>query len=59
MFTFSVPNFDSGKNVVIFEVDNSSSVRIDKKKKDILALFKGPTQRLDDTMITAEARIFY
>ena len=26
---FSVPNFDWGKNVVIFEVDKNSSVRID------------------------------
>ena len=30
---FSVPNFDCGKNVVIFGVDNSSSVHMYEKKK--------------------------
>ena len=30
---FSFPGFDWGKNVVIFGVDNSSSVHIDNKKK--------------------------
>ena len=34
----------------------SSSVHIDKKGKDILILGKRPTQRLDDTAITAEAQ---
>ena len=50
------PNFDWGKNFVIFGVDNSSSVHIDNKKKDILVLGKGPTQGLDDTKITPEAK---
>ena len=31
--TFSVAN-EFGKNVIIFEVDMSSSVRVDSKKKD-------------------------
>ena len=52
---FSVTNFDWSKNVVIFGVDNSSSVHIDNKKKDVLVLLKGPTQGLDETTITAEA----
>ena len=43
------------KNVVNFGVDNSSSVHIGNKKKFIFALGKDPTQRLDDTTITAEA----
>ena len=34
----------------------SSSVHIKNKKKDILILGEGPTQRLDDTMLTAEAQ---
>ena len=44
-----------GKSAVIFGVDNSSSVHIDNNKKDISVLGKGPTQRLDDPKITAEA----
>ena len=34
----------------------SSSVHVDNKGKDILILGKGPTQRLDDTTLTAEAK---
>ena len=34
----------------------SSSVHIDNKKKDILALDIGPTQGLNDTNLTAEAQ---
>ena len=55
---FSCSNFDWGKNVN-FGVDNNSSVHIDNKKKNVLVLSKGPTQRLDVTMITAEAIILY
>ena len=36
--------------------DISSSVHIDNKQKDILILGEGPTQRLDDTTLTAEAK---
>ena len=39
----AVPNFDWGKNIVIFGVDNSSLVHIDNKKIYILVLGKGPT----------------
>ena len=42
-----------GKNVIIFEVDVSSSVHVDNKAKDILLLGEGPTQGLDDTTLTA------
>ena len=34
----------------------SSSVHIDNKNKDILILGEGPTQGLDDTTLTAEAK---
>ena len=34
----------------------SSSVLIDNKNKDILVIGKGPTQRLDNTTLTTEAK---
>ena len=43
---FSHPSGGDGQNVLIFEVDISSSTKIDYKKKDILILGKGPTQGL-------------
>ena len=36
----------------------SSSVHVDNKKKYILILGEGPTQRLDGTTLTAEKKIF-
>ena len=45
-----------GKNVIIFGADMSSYVHIDNKNKDILILDEGPTQRLDDTRLTTEAK---
>ena len=39
---YSIGN-EIGRNVIIFEVDMSSSPHIDHKKKDILILGKGPT----------------
>ena len=50
--SYSIGN-DTGRNVIIFGVDMSSSPHIDNKKKDILVLGKGPTQRLEHTL-TAE-----
>lgn len=50
---FSYPNFDWDKTVIIFAVDNSSSVNTNNKKKIILVIGKGPTQGLDDTTIMA------
>ena len=49
---FSYPNFDWGKNVIIFGVDDSSSVYNDNKKKNFLVLAKGSTKGLDDTSTT-------
>ena len=43
-----------GKNVIIFGVDMSSSVYTDNRKKDILIIHRGPTQRLDNFTLTAE-----
>ena len=51
--SFSFPGGAFGQNVVIFVVDMNSSVHIDNRKKDILILGDGPTQRLDHTL-TAE-----
>ena len=47
--TFSIGN-ETGKNVIIFGVDMSSSSKIDNRKKDILILGKGPTQGLENTL---------
>ena len=38
----------TGKNVIIFGVDMSSSIHVDNKVKDILILGKGPTQGLGE-----------
>ena len=51
---FTATNLDSGKNVVIFGVENSSSVHINNKKS-------GPTQGLNDnttTRRTTEAKYY-
>ena len=48
--SFSFPGGEFGQNVLIFGVDMCSSVHIDKKKKDILVLGKGPTQGLEHTL---------
>ena len=53
---FSLLEGSMGKEIIIFGVDMSSSVHTDNKKKDILILGIGPTQELDDTMLTAEAQ---
>ena len=34
----------------------NSSVRVDNKRKDVLIPDEGPTQGLDDTILTAEAK---
>ena len=48
--TFSFPSNGLGRNVITFGVDMSSSTKIDNRKKDILILGKGPTQRLEHTL---------
>ena len=45
-----------GRNVITFGADMNSSVPVDKNNKDILILGEGPTQGLDDTTLTAEAK---
>ena len=47
--SFSISN-ETGKNVIIFWVDISSSSKIDNRKKYILILGKGPTQGLEHTL---------
>ena len=47
-----------GKNVVIFILDNSSSVHVDNKNKDITVLGEDPTQGLDNNTRAAEAKFF-
>ena len=54
--TISFPSGGFGKNVIVFGVDMSSSVRVDYKKKDILILCKGHTQGLDDRTLAAEKK---
>ena len=47
---FSHPSGGTGRNVIIFGVDMSSSAKIDNRQKDILILGKGPTQGLEHTL---------
>ena len=47
---FSHPGDGTGRNIIIFGVDMSSSTKIDNRKKDNLILGKGPTQRLKHTL---------
>ena len=44
------------KNVIIFGVDNRSSVHIGNENKNILVLGEGPTQGLRNATVTAEAK---
>ena len=53
---FVFKDWNYGKNVSIFGADLSSSVDVDNKEKDILILVEGSTQRLDNTILTAEAK---
>ena len=52
--TFSFLSGGFGCNAINFGVDMSSSIHVDNKKKYILILGEGPTQRLDGTTLTAE-----
>ena len=53
---FSFIDKGMGKNVMIFGANMVSSVDIGNKNKDILILGEEPTQGLDDTTLTAEAK---
>ena len=50
---FSWSDGNDGKNVIIFIVDNSSSVHTDGRNKNFLVLGERPTQSLDNATITA------
>ena len=52
---FLLPDGSWSKNVIIFGVGDGSSVHVDNKRKDILVLGEGPTQEVDNSIITAEA----
>ena len=45
-----------GKHFIIFGADMSSSVHVDNNRKNILILGEGPTQMVDGTTLTAEAK---
>ena len=47
---FSHPSGGTGRNVIIFGVDMSSSTKINNRRKDILILGKGSTQGLEHTL---------
>ena len=47
--SYSHPRGRTGRNVIIFVVDMSSSTKIDHRKKYILIFAKGPTQGLEHT----------
>ena len=49
---FSHPSEGTGGYVIVFGVDMRSSTKTDNRKKDILVLVKGPTQRLEHTLST-------
>ena len=53
---FYLQDGSMGKNVIVFGADMNSSVHIDNKNKVILILDIGPTQGLDDTTLTTEAK---
>ena len=53
---FSFTNGIMEKKCLYFGADMSSYVHIDNKNKDILILGDGPTERLDDTTLTAETK---
>ena len=53
---FSLPDGSVDKNVIIFGVEMSPSVHINRKVKDTLLLATGPTQGLGDTTLTAEVQ---
>ena len=53
---FSWSDGSDGKNVIIFGVDNRSSVHIGVENKNILVLREGPTQDLGNATVTVEVK---
>ena len=56
---YSRPSGGTGKNVIIFGADMSSSVHTNNKGRNILILGKGPTQGFDEHSLTVEKNAFY
>ena len=52
---FSHPSGGTGRNLIIFRVDMSSSTKIDNRKKNILVLGRGLTQGLKYTLSAEKA----
>ena len=50
--SFSFPGGGFGSTVIVFEVNMSSSIYVDNKRKNILTLGKGPTQGLEHILTT-------
>ena len=55
-FRIVIYRWKHGKNVIIFGADMSLSMYIDNKNKDVFILGEGPTQGLNDTILTAEVK---
>ena len=53
---FSFTDGTMGENVIILGADMSASADIDNKNKAILILGEGPTEELDNTTLTGEAK---
>ena len=47
---------DFARNVVIFDVDDSSSSHTDNRKNNFLVIGEGPTQGINDSTGTAEKK---
>ena len=52
----SLPNDSWSKDIIFLELIIVYLRMLIMKKKDILVLVEGPTQALDDTTVTAEAK---
>ena len=52
------PSGGTGRNVMIFGLDMSSSIKIDNRGKDILILGKDPTQGSGQHSLSAEKNMF-
>ena len=55
---FSLLVSECGKNLVIFNVDHSSSTHTDNRKNDVLVFGEGSTDELDDIEIKLQDKYF-
>ena len=51
----SHPSGGTGRNLIIFEVDISSSTNADERKRDILILGRGPRRGLEHTLCSKKS----